>query len=110
MLLETIVLKIVNGQHGKGRYLVNGMEFKAWRTSFGLSQQELADKMGVTRTSVQNWEASPGPLPQSAQNGAKIWDRYLRQEQPLRGPVTLIYADGPMVIAPGGRTAMLQQE
>lgn len=89
---------------------MNGSDFKLWRMAFGLSQQELAEKMGVTRTSVQNWEATAGALPSSVENGVKIWDRYLRQEQPLRGPLTLIWADGPMMIAPGGRTAMMHQE
>ena len=33
---------------------MNGSDFRRWRTSYGLSQQELGDKMGVTRTTIQN--------------------------------------------------------
>lgn len=91
---------------------MNGSDFRRWRTGFGLSQQDLADKMGVTRTTIQNWEAQPGEVSTIAANGVKIWDRRLRQEEPLRGPVTLIYADGPMMLPSHGprRVAMMQQE
>lgn len=91
---------------------MNGSDFRRWRGSYGLSQQELADKMGVTRTTIQNWEAQPGELSTIAANGVKIWDRRLRQEEPLRGPVTLIYTDGPMMLSSQGpqRVAMMQQE
>jgi DNA-binding XRE family transcriptional regulator len=92
---------------------VNGSEFKAWRESFGLTQADVADKFGVTRTTIQNWEAQPGPLTQPVENGCKVWDRRLRQIDPVRGPVTLIYADGPMFIDPYGprrRIAMMKQE
>ena len=91
---------------------MNGSDFRRWRTGFGLSQQDLADKMGVTRTTIQNWEAQSGDLSTIAANGVKIWDRRLRQEEPLRGPVTLIYADGPLMLPSQGpqRVAMMQQE
>jgi hypothetical protein len=91
---------------------MNGSDFRRWRTSYGLSQQELGDKMGVTRTTIQNWEAQVGEISTIAANGVKIWDRRLRQEEPLRGPVTLIYADGPMMLSSQGpqRVAMMQQE
>jgi DNA-binding XRE family transcriptional regulator len=88
--------------------VMNGSDFRRWRTSYGLSQQELGDEMGVTRTTIQNWEAQVGELSTIAANGAKIWDRRLRQEESLRGPVTLIYADGPMMLSSQGpqRVAM----
>lgn len=70
----------------------------------------MADKLGVTRNTIQNWEAAEGDLSVLVENHAKVWDRRLRQEEPLRGPVALVYADGPMVVAPGRRTAMLQHE
>ena len=91
---------------------MNGSDFRRWRTSFGLSQQELADKIRVTRTTIQNWEAQAGELSTIASNSVKVWDRRLRQEEPLRGPVTLVYADGPMMLPSHGprRVAMMQQE
>ena len=63
---------------------MNGSDFRRWRTGYGLSQQDLADKMGVTRNTIQNWEAQSGDLSTIAANGVKIWDRRLRQEEPLR--------------------------
>jgi Helix-turn-helix len=91
---------------------ITGSELRAWRDSFGLSQQELAEKSGVTRQTVQNWEGAAGPLSKSVATGIQYLDRRLRQEDPLRGPVTLVYADGPMFISPYGprRVAMMQQE
>jgi hypothetical protein len=91
---------------------MNGLDFRRWRTAFGLSQQELAEKMGVTRTTIQNWEAQSEPLNVFVENAVKIWDRRLRQEEPLRGPVTLVFADGPMLLPAHGprRAAMMQQE
>lgn len=67
----------------------------------------------MTRTTIQNWEATPGVVPTAACMAASIWDARLKQEDPFRGPVTLIYADGPMFVdpyGPRGRLAMMQQE
>jgi len=67
----------------------------------------------VTRTTIQNWEVSAGPLPPMAEMAVEVWDARLRQENPHVGPVTLIYADGPMFVDPYGprrRPAMMQQE
>jgi hypothetical protein len=92
---------------------MNGPEFKAWREGFGLTQSDIGDKFGVTRTTIQNWEAQSGALPQTVENGCKIWDRRLRQQDPARGPLTLVYADGPMFVDPYGprrRLAMMKQE
>jgi len=84
---------------------------------------------GVHMVSTVTWKPPPircaegvpgfhGPRPPAiadstiAANGVKIWDWRLRQEEPLRGPVTLIYADGPMMLSSQGpqRMAMMQQE
>lgn len=91
---------------------MNGNDFRRWRTGYGLSQQELGDRMGVTRTTIQNWEAQTGELSTMASNCVKIWDRRLRQEEPLRGPVMLIYADRPMMLSSegSGQERMLQHE
>jgi len=67
----------------------------------------------VTRTTIQNWEATPGVVPPAANMAAFVLDARLKQESPLRGPVTLIYADSPMFVDPYGprhRPAMMQQE
>ena len=91
---------------------MNGNDFRRWRTSYGLSQQELGDRMGVTRTTIQNWEAQTGELSTMASICVTTLDRHLRQEEPLRGPVTLIYADRPMMLSSEGssQALMLQFE
>jgi hypothetical protein len=77
-----------------------GDEFKAWRENFGLTQSALADRVKVSRTTVQSWENTEGELPQAAANIHQIWDRRLKQESPLRGPLTLVYASAPMFVDP----------
>ena len=67
----------------------------------------------MTRTTIQNWEATADVVPMAASMAAEVWDGRLKQENPLRGPVTLIYADGPMFVDPYGprrRPAIMQQE
>jgi hypothetical protein len=80
--------------------------------SFGLTQSQMAEKLKVTRTTIQNWEASV-TIPTFAEMSAEVWGRRLKQESPGLGPVTLVYSDGPMFIDPYGprrRPAMMQQE
>jgi DNA-binding XRE family transcriptional regulator len=91
---------------------MNGNDFRRWRNSYGLSQQELGDRMGVTRTTIQNWEAQTGELSTMASICVKALDRRLRQEEPLRGPVTLNYAVRPMMLSSEGsrQEPMLQNE
>ena len=51
---------------------MNALEFKAWRERVGLTQQQLADRLKVTRTTIQNWEASGGPLPPMAEIAVEV--------------------------------------
>jgi hypothetical protein len=89
-------------------------EFAAWRKQVGVTQEELAGRWaGVTRATIQNWESGATPIPRAVESACATWKRRLKQENPAIGPVTLIYADGPMFIDPYGprrRLAMLQQE
>jgi hypothetical protein len=92
---------------------MNGQEFKAWRERVGLTQQQLADRLKVTRTTIQNWEGEATPIPQAVDMSCEIWEARLKQENPDLGPVTLVYSDGPMFVDPYGprrRLAMMQQE
>ena len=88
--------------------------FSAWRKRVGLTQQELAERWArVTRTTIQNWESGASPIPHSVETACAIWERRLKQENPNLGPVTLIYADGPMFVDPYGprrRLPMMQKE
>ena len=88
-------------------------EFREWRERFGLTQDDLAKRFGVTRNTVQNWESGPSALPGTLGDACKVWEDRLRKEIAEIGPVTLCYTDGPMFIDPYGprrKLAMLQQE
>jgi DNA-binding XRE family transcriptional regulator len=40
-------------------------EFKAWRARVGLTQRQIADRLEVTRQTIQNWESAASPIPQA---------------------------------------------
>jgi hypothetical protein len=88
-------------------------EFGSWRQRVGLTQDKAAEKLGVTRTTIQNWETGIRPIPQSVDASCDLWEHRLKQESASLGPVTLIYSDGPMFVNPYGprrRLAMMKQE
>jgi hypothetical protein len=88
-------------------------QFRTWRGRVGLTQQQVAERLGVTRTTIQNWEGGATPIPQAVDMSCEIWEGRLKQENPDLGPVTLVYSDGPMFVDPYGprrRPAMMQQE
>lgn len=92
---------------------MNNKEFGAWRHRVGLTQQEAANRLGVSRTAVQNWEGGVTPIPATVEMSCQLWEHRLGQEDPELGPVTLVYADGPMFVQPYGpprRMAMMRQE
>ena len=88
-------------------------DFRAWRQSFGLTQDEAGDKFGVKRNTIQNWESGATALPSTMDGAVEVWTDRLKKELAHLGPVTLIYADAPMFVppyGPRGKMAMLQQE
>jgi DNA-binding XRE family transcriptional regulator len=87
--------------------------FKNWREGFKLTQEEVAQRFRVSRTTVQNWESGATPVSELVDMTCELWGNRLRQEDPSRGPVTLIYTDAPMFVdpyAPRRPLAMMQQE
>ena len=57
--------------------------------------------------------AASAAIPAAVATACTIWERRFKQETPAIGPVTLIYADGPMFVDANGprrRLAMMQQE
>jgi DNA-binding XRE family transcriptional regulator len=84
-------------------------EFKKWRKMLRLTQVEAADKLGVSRGSVQNWEAERSPIPFTIELACLELTRRWKQ-RPEFGPVTLVYADGSMWETPDDphRTVTLQ--
>ena len=92
---------------------VNAQEFKAWRERLKLTQETVAQRFRVSRTTIQNWESGATPISQAVEMSCEIWEPRLKQEDPDLGPVTLIYTDGPMFVDPYGprqRLAMMRQE
>jgi hypothetical protein len=79
-----------------------GKELKAWRERMRLRQERVAEKLGVTRTTIQNWESGATPIPKAVEMSCEVWEHRLKQEDPDFGPVTLIYSNGPMFINPQG--------
>lgn len=93
---------------------MNAADFSAWRKSLGITQEHLAQRWaGVSRSTIQNWESGATAIPESVATACAIWERRFKQESPMLGPVTLVYADGPMFVdpyRPRPRLAMMQQE
>jgi hypothetical protein len=89
------------------------VEFRAWREGFGLTQGDLAKRLGVTRNTIQNWENGTTALPSMLKDACAVWEGRLKKEMAGLGPVTLCYADGPMWVdayRPSNRLASLQLE
>jgi hypothetical protein len=92
---------------------MTGNEFAQWRERAGLTQDGAGARLGVTRTTIQNWESGATGIPTVVDTACQVWERRLKQENPRFGPVTLVYTDGPMFVSPYGRRgplAMMQQE
>lgn len=88
-------------------------ELKEWRERTKLTQQQLADTLGITRTTIQNWESGATPIPQTVDMSCELLEPRLKQRDPNIGPVTLVYSDGPMFINPYGprnRVPSMHQE
>jgi hypothetical protein len=92
---------------------MNSVEFRKWRESFGLTQTEIAKRLGVSRSTIQNWESDATALPSTINEACAVWEDRLKKETADIGPVTLCYADGPMWVSAYGsnrRLASLQLE
>jgi len=65
-----------------------------------------------SRNTIQNWETGATPLPSTIEGACTVWEGRLKKEMPDIGPLTLIYADGPMSIDPyrPRRMATLKRE
>jgi hypothetical protein len=68
-------------------------EFKTWCARVGLSQRQIADRLGVTRQTIHDWESAVSPIPQVMNMSCATWEARLEQEGPNLGPVTLVYSD-----------------
>jgi DNA-binding XRE family transcriptional regulator len=75
--------------------LVDMREFKNWRKTHQYTQTEAGSKLGVDRSTIQNWEHGFTPIPTSVELACQVLTRRWKQ-RPEFGPVTLVYAYEPM--------------
>ncbi len=92
---------------------MNGKQLRDQRVSFGLTQEEVGDRLAVTAATVRIWESEPEAIPVQAEMLWSAWQHRFEQECLGFGPVTLIFTDGPMFINPHGPqrpVAVMQRE
>jgi len=70
-------------------------DFKKWRKKLGYTQAEAAERLGLSRATVQYWEAEIRPVPLEVELACRELLRRWKQ-RPEFGPVTLLYADDPI--------------
>lgn len=69
--------------------------FKKWRRKLGYTQSVAAEKLGLSRGTVQYWESEIRPVPVAVELACQELLRLWKQ-RPEFGPATLLYADGPV--------------
>ena len=70
-------------------------DFKKWRKKLGYTQAEAGERLGLSRATVQYWEAEIRPVPLAVELACRKLLRHWKQ-RPEFGPVTLLYADDPV--------------
>jgi DNA-binding XRE family transcriptional regulator len=70
-------------------------DFKKWRKKLGINQVEAGEILGLSRGAVQYWESEIRPVPRAVELACQELLRRWKQ-RPEFGPVTLLYADGPV--------------
>src|ERR1700691_5395777 len=73
-------------------------ELKEWRKKLRLTQEEAADRLYVSRITIQNWEAGTTPVPKLVDE-AVAGDMKRASEY---GPVMLYYSNAPAVAPKNG--------
>ena len=75
---------------------MDSWDLKKWRKKFGYNQFEAAEKLGVNRGAVQNWEREVRPVPKAVELACEELNE-LATRHPNIGPVLLVYTDGPLL-------------
>ncbi|MDU6237708.1 MAG: helix-turn-helix transcriptional regulator [Bradyrhizobium sp.] len=75
---------------------VDSWDLKKWRKKFGYNQFEAAEKLGVNRGAVQNWEREIRPVPKAVELACEELNQFAKRH-PGFGPVLLVYTDGPLL-------------
>ncbi len=70
-------------------------DFLNWRKTLGYTQEEAGQKLGVDRSTIQNWEREITRVPRIVELACQELMRRWKQ-RPEFGPVALVCADEPM--------------
>ena len=82
------------------------VDFKRWRQMLDLTQVQAGERFGVSRVTIQNWEAGTSPIPDMVESH---WLK-LRRQQTDYGPVILHYIHHlPMRPSPEAMAGMEEQ-
>ncbi len=90
---------------------MDNWDFLKWRKTLRYTQAEAAEKLGVNRGTIQNWERGVTRISKAAELACLELTRRWKQ-RPEFGSVNLIYAEAPASQQPDdpSRTALLQCE
>ena len=82
---------------------MDASDFLNWRKTLRYTQEDAAEKLGVSRATIQNWEREFTPVPKMVELACLVLTRRWKK-RPEFGPVALIYADEPMPLGPDSPT------
>ena len=92
---------------------MDGHDLQRWRLNIGLTQLQVAARLKVTRSTIQNWEREVTDVPEAVAVSCGFWERRINQENPDFGPLTLVYSDRPLFVDafnPRCQPATIKQE
>jgi DNA-binding XRE family transcriptional regulator len=74
---------------------MDSVDFRKWRKMLCYTQPEAGGKLGVDRSTIQNWERGFTPVPRTVELACAQLTRKWKQE-PQFGPVSLVYGGEPI--------------
>jgi DNA-binding XRE family transcriptional regulator len=75
---------------------LDSWDLKKWRKKLGVNQSEAAQKLGVQRGALQNWEREVRPVPRTVELACEELVR-LAHQSPDTGPVLLVSTNSAIV-------------